>query len=53
VIVRTDPAAPYGDMVDVLDELRQLPDRLALPGEILVAIPTEREIEMWPMLRKP
>lgn len=53
VIVRTDPAAPYGDMVDVLDELRQLPDRLALPGEILVAIPTEREIEMWPTLRRP
>lgn len=52
VIVRTNPAAAYGDMVDVLDELRQLPDRLALPGEILVAIPTQREIEAWPTLQQ-
>lgn len=50
VIVRTDPAAPYGRTVDVLDELRQLPDRLGLPGEIVIALPTQREIEAWPSL---
>jgi biopolymer transport protein ExbD len=50
VIVRSDPAAPYGRMVDVLDELRQLPERLGLPGQISVAIPTQREVEAWPPL---
>lgn len=43
VIVHTDPAAPYGQMVTILDELRQGKDRLALSRDIDVAIPTERE----------
>jgi biopolymer transport protein ExbD len=50
VIVRTDPTAPYGRTVDVLDELRQLPERLGLPGDVSVALPTERESEAWPPL---
>jgi biopolymer transport protein ExbD len=49
VIVRTDPAAPYGAMVDVLDELRLGEQRDSL-GPIQVAIPTEREIrQYWPV----
>ena len=48
VIVKTDPAAPYGAMVDVLDELR-LGERRRGLGPIQVAIPTEREMaRYWP-----
>ncbi len=48
VIVRTAPTAPYGAMVDVLDELRLAETRHGL-GRIRVAIPTEREIRLyWP-----
>jgi biopolymer transport protein ExbD len=48
VIVRTDPAAPYGAMVDVLDELRLGEQRRGL-GPIRVAIPIEREVvQYWP-----
>lgn len=49
VIVKTDPAAPYGAMVDVLDELRLGEQRHGL-APIQVAIPTEREIrQYWPL----
>lgn len=48
VILRTDPAAPYGAMIGVLDELRLGEQRRGL-GPIRVAIPTEREVdEYWP-----
>jgi len=48
VIVQTDPAAPYGAMIDVLDELR-LGERRRGVGPIRVAIPTEREMaHYWP-----
>ena len=48
VILKTDPLAPYGSMVDVLDELRQGKDRLGLEDEITVAIPTQREqTQFW------
>jgi biopolymer transport protein ExbD len=47
VILKTDSAAPYGAMVDVLDELRLVERRGLAP--IQVAIPTEREIrQYWP-----
>jgi biopolymer transport protein ExbD len=49
VILKTDPAAPYGAMVDVLDELRLGEQRRGL-APIQVAIPTEREIrQYWPV----
>jgi biopolymer transport protein ExbD len=49
VILKTDPAAPYGAMVDVLDELRLGEQRRGL-APIPVAIPTEREIrQYWPV----
>ena len=44
VLVRSDPEASYGMMVDVLDELRSGPAKLGLTGEIVIAIPTAREI---------
>ncbi len=47
VIVKTDPAAPYGAMVAVLDELRQGKDRLSFAHDIVVALPTAREQEQW------
>lgn len=43
VIVVTDPAAPYGAMVAVLDELRLGKERLGLAEEIVIAIPTGAE----------
>lgn len=47
-IVKTDPAAPYGSMVDALDELRLGEPRHGL-GAIQVAISTEREMALyWP-----
>lgn len=47
VIVQTDMEAPYGAMVDVLDELRQGRSALGLAEEIVVSIPTRREIETF------
>jgi biopolymer transport protein ExbD len=47
VILRAVSAAPYGAMVDVLDELRQGKDRLGLEREIQVALPTDREAQLW------
>jgi biopolymer transport protein ExbD len=45
VILQTDPKAPYYAMVDVMDELQQGKEKLDLPKDINVAIPTQREIE--------
>lgn len=51
VIVHAVPAAPYGAMVDVLDELRIGEERHGLEP-VRLAIPTEREIALyWPERR--
>jgi biopolymer transport protein ExbD len=47
VILKALEGAPYGAMVDVLDELRQGRERLGLDREISVALPTEREQALW------
>jgi len=48
VIVRAAPEAGYGQMVDVLDELRHGQLVLGLATEINIALPTEREVlEYW------
>lgn len=47
VILRALEGAPYGAVVDVLDELRQGRERLGLDREIGVALPTEREQALW------
>jgi biopolymer transport protein ExbD len=46
VIIRPDPVASYGGMVDVFDELRQAPDKIGMAVKN-VSIPTQREIEMF------
>ena len=46
VIIRPDPMAEYGGMVNVFDELRQAPDKIGMPVKN-VSIPTQREIEMF------
>jgi len=46
VIIRPDPMAEYGGMVDVFDELRQAPDKIGMEVKN-VSIPTQREIEMF------
>jgi biopolymer transport protein ExbD len=46
VIIRPDPNAEYGGMVDVFDELRQAPDKIGMEVKN-VSIPTQREIEMF------
>ena len=46
VIIRPDPKAEYGGMVDVFDELRQAPDKIGMEVKN-VSIPTQREIEMF------
>ena len=46
VIIRPDPAAPYGHMVDVFDELRQAEDKIGLVIRN-ISIPTQREIEAF------
>ena len=48
VILRTDPEAPYDAMVQVLDELRQSPEKIGRSLDNLV-IPTLREqATFWP-----
>lgn len=47
VIIRPDPAAPYGSMVAVYDTLRRGKAELGLAQEIQVALPTEREINRF------
>lgn len=46
VIIRPDPAAEYGYMVNVFDELRQAPEKIGLEVRN-VSIPTQREIDMF------
>jgi biopolymer transport protein ExbD len=47
VIIRPDPSAPYGSMVDVMDELRQGKDK-GLKEEVRISLPTQREIDaLW------
>ena len=48
VIIRPEATAPYGRMVDVMDELRQGKERLGLKEEIRITLPTQREMEqLW------
>lgn len=47
VIIKPQPEAPYGRMVEVFDVLRQGKDTLSLKDEINVSIPTQREIESF------
>jgi len=50
VILRTDPAAPYGNMIAVFDELRQSEAKIGMKIDT-ISIPTQREIEnIWTML---
>ena len=45
VIIKPDPASPYGAMVDVFDELRQGKEKI--DHEVNVSIPTQREIDRF------
>jgi biopolymer transport protein ExbD len=45
VIIRPDPTAPYGYMVDVFDTLRQAEEKLGM--KINISIPTQREIDLF------
>jgi biopolymer transport protein ExbD len=45
VILRPDPDAPYGAMMEAFDELRQMKDKLNLEKELNISLPTQREIE--------
>ncbi len=47
VIIKPDPNAPYGRMVEVFDELRQGEQDAELVKKINISIPTQREIEMF------
>ena len=51
VIIRPDPAAPYGEMVNVLDELRGAEEVLVAEIENLkkinITLPTQREIDLF------
>ena len=48
VIIRPEPTAPYGRMVDVYDELRQGKVKADLKEEIRISLPTQREIDnLW------
>ena len=46
VIIRPDPDAPYGHMVEVLDVLRRAKDH-GIKEEIRISIPTQREIDSF------
>ena len=46
VIIRPDPAAPYGEMVRVFDHLRRAPELAGIEVRN-IAIPTEREIQTF------
>lgn len=46
VIIKPDPDSQYGYMIQVLDELRQGPEK-GLKEEIRISIPTQREIESF------
>ncbi len=46
VIIRPQPNAEYGTMVDVFDELRQSADKVGIEVKN-ISIPTQREIDMF------
>lgn len=46
VIIRPQPNAEYGYMVNVFDELRQAEDKIGMKVEN-ISIPTQREVEMF------
>ena len=46
VIIRPNPDAQYGYMVDVFDELRQAEAKIGMKVDN-ISIPTQREIEMF------
>ncbi len=47
VILRTDPEATYGDMIQVFDLLRQAPEKIGMEIKT-ISIPTQREIQnIW------
>jgi biopolymer transport protein ExbD len=46
VIIRPQPTAEYGFMVDVFDELRQAEEKIGIEVKN-ITIPTEREIERF------
>ena len=46
VIIRPDPNAPYGNMVEVFDELRQADEKIGMQIRN-ISIPTQREIEAF------
>jgi biopolymer transport protein ExbD len=46
VIIKPDPSSEYRHMVEVLDELRQAPEK-GFKEEIRISIPTQREIESF------
>jgi biopolymer transport protein ExbD len=47
VIIRPEPASPYGAMVDVMDELRQGKEK-GLKEDVRISLPTQREIDaLW------
>ena len=46
VIIRPQPNAQYGYMVDVFDELRQAEEKIGMKVQN-ISIPTQREIEMF------
>lgn len=47
VIVSPAPDAPYGAMVAVMDELRQGSETLQLPQDLVIALPTARERDLY------
>ena len=50
VILRTDPSAPYGNMIAVFDELRQSEAKIGMKIDT-ISIPPQRELEhLWTAL---
>ena len=48
VIIRPEPTAPYGRMVNVMDVLRHGKVKLGLKDEVRISLPTQREIDsLW------
>ena len=47
VIIKPDPNAPYGRMVEVFDVLRRGEQDAQLVKKLNISIPTQREIEMF------
>lgn len=45
VVLRPDADAPYGAVMDALDELRQAKAKLGIARDLRVCLPTQREID--------